>query len=81
MPKSTKVQSNFMTAGPLSTGATIAVVISLLLNLGALLAFVLVHHTANYDSDLYNYTHKKICVTDYATLSTADQTFYTNFCK
>jgi hypothetical protein len=77
--KSASKMSRFMTASPLSTGATLLVILSVLANLGMLLGYVLVNHTTEYDTGLYNYTHNKVCA-DYDQLTSKEQSLYAMFC-
>ncbi len=78
MPKAKQTAySSFMNASPLKMGATILLVISILANLGTLLFYVLMHHTPHFDTELYNYTRHKICVTDATDMSAS----YPTLCK
>ncbi len=57
--------SAFFTTSPLKTGASILLIVSVLLNLGVLVFIVLLKHTAKFDLALVHYTLNKTCQEDY----------------
>lgn len=79
MPKAKKAPSlsKFMQASPLTTAATLLLALSVVLNLGVLLFYVLLNHTSQFDTELYNYTRNKICVTDATDVAAS----YPTLCK
>ncbi len=57
--------STFFTTSPLQTAFGILVILSALINLGALLFVVLLQNTASFDMALESYTMNKLCRADY----------------